>query len=258
MAVNPVSEKSGSLPSRPVLLLRSLAFWIVMMTSTILLTFPVIIAALTSESLCQKLVRLWVWVNLTALEKICKLGYRIEGFDTLPEDPCILFSKHQSTWETLMLKYLLPAAIFVAKKELIYIPFFGWALGSLRFVLINRGSGRKAIRQMVDQYIERKSRGLWLVIFPEGTRKAVGAKPDYKIGGAVVALETDTGVVPVAVNAGEFWPRHSFIKWPGTVTLSFGPVVRPAGKSADEIRDEAKDWIETKMAEITVIDRFPY
>lgn len=249
---------TGALPPRAVLLARSALFWLIFFSSTLLLTFPVMIAAFVQREWCAKLVRFWVIINLRSLQVICKLSYKVEGFDSLPSEPCIVFAKHQSTWETLILKYLMPDILFVAKRELVLIPFFGWALGTLQFVLIDRRSGRRAIKQMIEQYTERKSRGLWLAIFPEGTRRPVGAEPNYKIGGAVVAAETGTGIVPMAVNAGEFWPRHSFIKWPGVITVAFGPVIKPDRKSPEELRDLAQEWIENKMAEITVIDRFPY
>ena len=249
---------SQSLPPRFVIQFRSALYWLLLMVSTVVLAFPVILGSFISKSFCERCVRFWVVLNMQALETICKLRFRIEGEENIPPGPCIIFSKHQSTWETLFIKWRFPKAIFVAKRELVLIPFFGWALASLKFILINRNSGRRAVRQMVDQYQVRKREGCWLVIFPEGTRKAVGAEPDYKIGGALVAAGTDTALLPLAVNAGEFWPRHSFIKWPGEVSVSIGPAVEPEGKTPEQLRDEAKNWIEAKMAEITVVDRFPY
>lgn len=249
---------STTLPSRPILLLRSTLFWLVFFTSTVVLTFPVVITSLFSERICNAIVQFWVNINLKGLELICKTGHTLEGRGNIPSEPVIIFSKHQSTWETLFIRWLFPNAVFVAKRELALIPFFGWSLASLDFVLINRKSGRRAIRQMVDQFRERKARGRYLVIFPEGTRKPVGAPPDYKIGGAVVAVETETPLLPIAVNSGEFWPRLSFVKWPGKITVSIGPLISPEGKTPELMREEAAEWIENKMAEITVIDRFPY
>lgn len=247
-----------NIPSRVEIFLRSTLYWVLWIVSTLLLTFPVIISAFTSETWSDRFVRWWVVFNIRCLEKICRLGFSVEGEENIPAEPCIIFSKHQSTWETLYIKLQFPKAIYVAKRELALIPFFGWAIASLKFILIDRSSGRMAIRQMIDQYRKRKKEGHWLVIFPEGTRKAVGEEPNYKIGGAVVAVETDSALLPLAVNAGEFWPRHSFLKWPGEISVSIGPPVYPDGRTAEELRDEAANWIEAKMQEITVLDRFPY
>ncbi len=249
---------SDPLPSRAVLWLRSLVFWLYFMLSTMILAIPAVIVSFFSYALCNRIVAWWVRGNLSVLASVCKLHYRVRGFDELPDEPLIIYAKHQSTWETLYLKMAIPGSIFVAKRELVWIPFFGWALSRLQFILIDRSSGRKAVRQMVDQYNDRKTRGHSLVVFPEGTRKEVGAEPDYKIGGSIVAEETATRVAPVAHNAGEFWPRHSFIKWPGEIEVIFGPVISVAGRSADEIRKDAQEWIEGEMTRIVQPGRFPY
>lgn len=249
---------SEPLPSRTILWFRSLVFWIYFMFSTMILAVPVIIGSLFSYQLCNQFVGYWVRGNLWVLSNICKLRHTTRGFDALPDEPLIIYAKHQSTWETFYLKMMFPDSIFVAKRELVWIPFFGWSLARLQFILINRSSGRKAVRQIVDQYHDRKTRGHPLVIFPEGTRKAVGAEPDYKIGGSIVAVETATKVAPVAHNGGEYWPRHSFIKWPGEVEVVFGDVISVEGKSADEVRKEAQDWIEGEMIKLIKPGRFPY
>lgn len=243
---------------RALLVVRSLCFWLVFMVSTVVLAFPVIIASFFSRAVTMKFVMLWVNLNLKTLEVICGLVHRVEGEENIPSDPFIIFAKHQSTWETLFLQQRFPGILYVAKRELTRIPFFGWALAKMEYVLIDRSGGRKVINQMIDQYKDRKSRKMSLVVFPEGTRKPVGAEPDYKIGGAIVAVETTTNVLPLAHNAGEFWPRHSFIKWPGEITLSFGPLISVEGKTPDQVRSEASTWIEQKMSEITQLDRFPY
>lgn len=251
-------NQATNVPSRSSLWLRSVLFWLVFLVSTLVLAFPVIFSAFVSIEVAGSLVRFWVAINLWSLKHICGLSYRVEGQAHIPDEPVIVFSKHQSTWETLFFQYQFPGILYVAKRELAWLPFFGWCLVALRYIFIDRSSGRKAIKHISDQYQQRKSEGLSLVIFPEGTRKPVGAEPDYKIGGAVVAVETDTPLLPVALNAGEFWPRHSFIKWPGEISIVFGPPIEPAGKTADQLRAEARDWIEGKMQEITVIDRYPY
>jgi len=251
-------DNSAVIPHRAVLIARSLIFWLIFFVSTVLLAFPVIIASFFSYRITMVIVMFWVNLNLKSLEIFCRLFFKVEGEEHVPNDPFIIFAKHQSTWETLFLQRRFPGILYVAKRELTRIPFFGWALSTMKYVMIDRGGGRKAINQMIEQYTDRKSRNLSLVVFPEGTRKPVGAEPDYKIGGAVVAVETGTPVLPVAHNAGEFWPRHSFIKWPGQVSFAFGPVIHVEGKTPDQVRNEARDWIEHKMESITKIDRFPY
>lgn len=263
MTVNPTApERHLSMntthPPRPVLLLRSLLFWLIFFVSTVVLALPVVLLSFISYPACNGLVRLWVVMNLKTLELVCGLKYRIQGFEALPDEPLIFYAKHQSTWETLFLKLMVPGSVFVAKRELAWIPFFGWALARLNFILIDRSKGRKAIRQMVEQFQDRKSKGHSLVIFPESTRKAVGAEPDYKIGGSVVAAETGTPLAPVAHNAGEFWPRHSFIKWPGVIDVRFGPVIPAEGKSPETLRTEAQTWIESEMDKLIEPNRFPY
>jgi 1-acyl-sn-glycerol-3-phosphate acyltransferase len=138
----------------------------------------------------------------------------------------------------------------VLKRELMWIPFFGWALALLHPIAIDRGSGRKAIEQVVAQGRDRLRSGIWVVVFPEGTRVAPGTRRRYGIGGAVLAAETGYPVVPVAHNAGTFWPRRSFFKRPGTVRAVIGPVIESRGKTAEEIRDLAETWIENKMREL--------
>ncbi len=196
---------------------------------------------------------LWNRFNIFWLELICGVKSRVEGLENLPEQPSIVFAKHQSTWETIKLPILLPQQVWVVKRELLKIPFFGWALTSLEPIAIDRSAGRKAIVQMIRQGRERLDSGRWIVVFPEGTRVEPGKTAKYKIGGAILAEKMGVPVVPVAHNAGEFWARHSFVKWPGTITVSIGPPISTEGKKAAEINAEAEAWIEAKMAEITTL-----
>jgi 1-acyl-sn-glycerol-3-phosphate acyltransferase len=194
--------------------------------------------------------RVWPRFNLWALKLICGVSYKVEGAENLPTEPAIIFAKHSSTWETIALQLLVPPAVYVAKKELLYIPFFGWAMAVLNFITIDRSAGRKAIVFMVEQAKERLSRGLWIIIFPEGTRKGVADELDYKIGGAVMAAKTGVPVMPVAHNAGIFWPKNSFLKWPGVITVSFEPAIDVTGMGAKEILSSVQEVIEAKMARL--------
>ncbi|MEM7292458.1 MAG: lysophospholipid acyltransferase family protein [Pseudomonadota bacterium] len=244
--------------SKPLLYVRSSIFLVCFAATTIVLAFPVVFSFLFPLMWRWRLVRIYPTINLWLLKVICGLRYRVEGRENVPSEPSVIFCKHQSTWETLGLTLQFPPAVYVAKRELLYIPFFGWGAAALRFITIDRSAGRKAVEKIVEQARDRIARGLWVIIFPEGTRRPVGAPPNYKLGGAVLATEVGVPIVPVAVNAGEYWPRHSLIKWPGEVVMSIGPPIYPEGKSPEQVRDEAQAWIEGKMAEITVLNRFPY
>lgn len=219
---------------------------------------PVLITSLFSFDKAYWLVMFWVKGNLYGLKVICGVGWKVDGRENIPDHPCIVLSKHQSTWETYFIALLVDKPVYVAKRSLALIPIFGWALFTMKFILIDRKSGRSAIKQMVEQTRERIADGANVVIFPEGTRMPVGAEPNYRIGGAMVAEQTGFGILPIAVNSGEFWPRMSFIKWPGDITVSVGPVIEPAGKNANAILEETENWIENRMQEITVKNRFPY
>ncbi len=234
------------------LLLRSLVFWIWMILTTLVLGLPVMLGALVSYDFGYRFVNMWLFANVYGLKAICGVGWRVEGSEHIPKEACIVMAKHQSTWETMFLPMTIWHAVYVAKKSLVRIPIFGWTLVLMKFILIDRSSGRSAIAQMVEQARARVALGRSIIIFPEGTRRPVGAKPAYRIGGAIVAQKTNTPILPVALNAGQFWPRMGFIKYPGEITVRFGPLIDPAGRDADEILGETQAWIEAAMSEITL------
>jgi 1-acyl-sn-glycerol-3-phosphate acyltransferase len=161
-----------------------------------------------------------------------------------------VLSKHQSAWETLAFQEIFPPFVFILKRELLWIPLFGWGLALLKPIAIDRDAGRRALDQVVSQGRARLEQGIWVVVFPEGTRVAPGHRRRYKSGGAALAAETGYPVVPVAHNAGVFWPKRSFIKKPGTIRVVIGPPIPTKGKSADEVLDQAEEWIEQTMARL--------
>lgn len=248
----------AKLPSTPVLYARAVAYWLIFIISTLVMTLPVLIGQLISYHHGYRVIRFWLNIHMTALRKICRIEWNISGRQNLPANPSIVMCKHQSTFETMLLPMIIPDPVFVAKRELALVPGFGWCLAMSDAVLIKRGAGRSTIRQLKELSIERFERQRCLVIFPEGTRRAPDDPPEYKIGGAVVAAETGVQVVPIAHNAGEFWPRHSFIKWPGTIDVRIGPPIESSGKAANQILDETVDWIEAQQSELHVPARFPY
>ncbi|MDR4517345.1 MAG: 1-acyl-sn-glycerol-3-phosphate acyltransferase [Nitrosomonas sp.] len=193
----------------------------------------------------------WTRIILFLLHHICGLRYRILGAENIPKTPSIVLSKHQSAWETLAFQKIFPPQVWVLKKELLRIPFFGWGLAMTSPIAIDRSAGRSALDQVVDQGQDRLKNGFWVVIFPEGTRIPPGKKGRYRIGGAWLATHTNTLVVPVAHNAGEFWARNAFIKKPGVITVSIGKPIDPTGMEANALNEQVENWIETEVARIS-------
>jgi len=210
-----------------------------------LLTYPLPFA------MRYRFITQWTRFNLWWLEKTCRVRYRVRGREHIPGANAIIVCKHQSAWETLALTRIFPPQVWVIKRELLWVPFFGWGLAMLEPIAINRKAGRKAVRQLVEQGCRRLDQGRWVVVFPEGTRVAPGQKRRYALGGGILAQESGYPVVPVAHNAGEFWPRRGFLKRPGTIELVIGPPVETRGRTADQIIAAAEGWIETTMGEIS-------
>lgn len=234
----------------PLPLLRGLAFYAGLLVLTLLYALLAVLIRPLPYRLRYRLVTQWTWLNLRWLEATCGLRYRVEGREHLPPGPAIVMSKHQSAWETLALQELFTPQTWVLKRELLRIPLLGWGLATLEPIAIDRGAGRSALQQVVEQGRERLAAGRWVVVFPEGTRVAPGARRRYKSGGGVLAEATGVAVVPVAHNAGVFWPRNSIAKRPGTIDLVIGPTIDSRGKSAAEITAAAEAWIEATSARL--------
>ncbi len=193
----------------------------------------------------------WGWFTIWWLRLTCDLDFRVEGRENIPEGTAIILAKHQSAWETIVMQQIFPPQTWVLKRELLWIPFFGWGLAMMRPVGIDRKGGKKALRQVITQGADRLKKGMWMVIFPEGTRTAPGERVRYAIGGAMLAEKSGYPVVPVCHNAGEFWPKQGFIKRPGIITLVIGKAIDPHGKRANEINAEVEEWIESTYQRIT-------
>ena len=237
----------------PILWLRSLAFWIIFPVSLVIFATLLLFTVFFSLNTRWQLVQVWVHFILWWLKITCKLSHEVQGSENITPNAGIVFSKHQSTWETIALQQIFPIQVWVAKRELMWIPFFGWGLALMKCIHIKRGTGKAAVKQLVRQGQARLDEGIWIVIFPEGTRIPAGQKGRYRVGGAVLADQTGYPIIPVAHNAGEYWPRRSFIKRPGVIQVRIGAPIDPAGKSAQQILDEASTWIEDRMAEITTL-----
>ncbi len=195
----------------------------------------------------SKLISSWSKITLHVLSFLCGLKFEISGQENIPETPCIIFCKHQSTWETMALQLLFIPQVWILKRELLWVPFFGWTLASMKSIAIDRSSGKKALRQIVEQGTRRLKEGNWVIIFPEGTRKLPGQKPNYKIGGAMLAKSSGYDVLPIAHNAGEFWPKGQYIKKPGLIKMVIGPVIKSSNLKTKQINQQAEQWIESTI-----------
>lgn len=185
--------------------------------------------------------------TLGALGFLVGIRHRVIGRENLPAEPAVIMSKHQSTWETLAFADFMPPSAYVAKRELLRIPFFGWGMSAMPVIVIDRAAGKDALRQVVEQGRTMMDQGYSVVVFPEGTRTAIGTQRRYKIGGASLAVATGRPVIPVAHNAGEFWRRNAFIMNPGEILVSIGPAIETAGRTAEDVNAEAEAWIEGEM-----------
>ena len=193
----------------------------------------------------------WLRVAVRGGEAILGIRNVVTGLHHLPTgstSPAVLLVKHQSTWETFAMPTLMPHPLaYVFKKELLYVPFFGWAMSRLDMIHIDRSRGREAFARVVEQGRRLLAQGTWVIMFPEGTRIARGQQGTYKTGGARLAIETGAPVIPVAVTSAKCWPRKALIKRPGTVEFSIGPAIPSAGRTPDDLMREVEAWIEAEM-----------
>ena len=182
---------------------------------------------------------------------ILGIEVRVEGYENLPlgaKSPAILLVKHQSTLETFLIPTLMPHPLaYVFKRELIYIPFFGWAMGRMDMIHIDRSARAQAFAKVVEQGKRLLAQGVWIIMFPEGTRIPRGQKGVYKHGGTRLAVETGAPVVPIAVTSAKVWPRKAFVKRPGIVDVSIGKPIPSQGREPDELLREVEEWIESEM-----------
>ena len=203
----------------------------------------------------------WVirWVNLCMwlLENICGLRYELHGFKNIPPTNGVILSKHQSAWETLAIQSIFPPLVFLLKKELLSVPIWGWALGLMEPIAIDRGAKTAALKKLLRDGEARLKKGRWVVIFPEGTRVPPRNKGKYNASGAMLAHRVGCPVVPIAHNAGEFWARQAFLKYPGVIQIRIGPVIDGSQYSVVEIMQQVEEWIEGQMEEISRVYEQP-
>ncbi len=236
-----------------MMLLRSSLFSLSMILSTVVTALGLILMAPLPFVWRSRFARGYAVYNVNMLKWLCGIDYEVEGRENIPDGSAIIFCKHQSTWETYALQVLLPPQCWVLKRELMWVPFFGWGMAMLRPISIDRSSGRKAVKQIIEQGIQRLKDGIWVVIFPEGTRVPPGVRKRWGVGGALLAAKSGAPVVPVAHNAGEFWGRGSFVKRPGTIRVVIGEPIQTEGLSASEINERGEAWMDETMARISSV-----
>ncbi len=227
--------------------LRSCVLAVIQMVITPLFSVIALLSFPFSRHTRYAIITTWSRLITAAARVVCGLRYRVIGAENIPREPCIILSKHQPAWETLAWQTIFPPQVWVMKRELLWIPFFGWGLAMLRPIAIDRGSGSRALRQLAEQGRERLDAGFCIVIFPEGTRVAPGQRGAYHAGGAWLAVKTGALALPVAHNAGECWRKNAFVKRPGMITVSIGKPLSPEGLSAAQLNKQVEDWIEAEM-----------
>lgn len=234
--------------SQPLMSLRSLALAVFMVMTVIPYAFATLLWAVVRRPLRYRLTMGWPALIVRAAKLICGVRWEVMGLSQLPPGPVIFLVKHQSAWETLFLPAFMPRELcFVYKRELHWVPFFGWGLQRLDMISIDRRAHLNAFEQVVSKGTLCAAQGRSIVLFPEGTRVAPGQTVRFKTGGARLAVRCGLPVVPIAHNAGECWPRNAFFKRAGVITVSIGPVFSPEGLTADALNAQVEQWIADEM-----------
>ena len=232
--------------------LRSVLHALWMFVTVVPYALAIVIAAPFAKPITlYGIAKAWLAQVMHSLRLLCGVRWRVQGMENLPigeKSPAILLVKHQSTLETFLMPVLMPHPLaYVFKRELLYIPFFGWAIGRLDMVHIDRSQRAQAFSKVVEQGKRLLAQGIWVIMFPEGTRIPRGQTGTYKLGGTRLAVATGAPVIPIAVASARSWPRKAFVKRPGVVDVSIGKPIPSEGRSADELMAQVQDWIEGEM-----------
>lgn len=234
-----------------MLYIKAAVFLTVAIIATIVFAPVVLICILLPFNLRYRVARGWA-VFVMKLAEVCfGLRYEIEGLEHIKDIPAaVVLSNHQSAWETLAFRCFLPPQTSLFKRSLLWIPFWGWAMATLKPIAIDRDSKQSALRKLIKNGTEALNQGLWVVVFPEGTRRPVNDMGDFSAGGAILAQKSGYPVVPIAHDAGVYWPRYSFVKYPGMIKVKIGKPIPSAGRKAAEINAEAEAWVEQALKEM--------
>ena len=231
---------------------RSAIFVVLHILTAIIFAILAVLILPFPFSVRYRVISQWAVLNLWLLKQICGVEYQVVGREHIPAEACVILCKHESSWETLALQAVFPPQVWVLKRELLWIPFFGWGLAALKPIAIDRNAGRQALQQVITQGMVRLQQGLWVVVFPEGTRMPRGEMGRFGIGGARLAVESGRSIVPVTHNAGKAWPKHGFVKQAGKITLVIGEPIRVANKSANEVNKQVYDWMVVQRDRVEI------
>ena len=235
-----------------MLLLRSLVFQFYFYVSVAIASMSIFFMWPFPFAIRSAIARNWGKSMLRAGRILCGLDYVIEGRDNIPAEPSVIMIKHTTVFETYAQLAVFPPQTWVVKRELQWIPLFGWGLAAMRPIAINRSAGHQAVTQVIEQGRKLLADGIWITVFPEGTRVAAGQTKKYGVSGAALARDARCPILPVAHNAGDLWPRRGLKKKPGLIRFCIGPPIEPGERSPKETNLLVQEWIETKMREISV------
>ena len=228
--------------------IRSLLYFVGQALSAVVVFLAALVCyPFTSRKTLDRVIRLWAEFNIWSLDKICGTTHRVTGLESLPETPSIIISNHQSAWETLAFQVIFPAQSYLLKRELLWIPIFGWGLAMSRPIAINRSQKSRALDTLIKEGTARLDEGRWLIIFPEGSRMPPDKPASFQAGGAMVAMRAGGTVVPVAHNAGVFWPKRGFLKLPGVIDVCVGQPIEATGMKTRELNTAVETWIKEKL-----------
>ena len=234
-------------------MLRSIVFTVWLFVSVPFYVFALLLLAPLPHRVRYPIAVAWVRQVMWVMRRLVGLDYRVVGRENIPDEASVVLLKHSSTLETLAELLLFPPQTWVLKRELMFAPFFGWGIALLKPIAINRGAGRSAVREVISQGSARLREGIWVMIFPEGTRMPAGQTRRYGVSGAALAAAAGRKIVPVAHDAGHYWPRRGWLKKPGTVTFVIGEPVDAQGRDPREVNREIQDWIEKTIRNIDEI-----
>ncbi len=238
--------------SGPLALIRS-TLHLLWMALTVIpwATFAIIASLFVNSTRMYWMCAGWLKLAVNSGTAILGIQNRITGWENLPQgerEAAVLLVKHQSAWETLVMPAIMPHPLaYVFKRELLYVPFFGWAMARMDMIHIDRSEGTRAFHTVVKQGKRLMQQGTWVIMFPEGTRIPRGEAGNYKSGGTRLAIKCGVPVIPIAVTSAKCWPRKAFIKTPGIVDISIGKAIPSLGRKPDELMREVQDWIEAEM-----------
>ncbi len=246
-------QQNISLTKTSILIIRSVLFEIIRVILTIFFSILALCIFFLPHKYRYRVIRMWAVILIEVCKNLCGISYRVIGRNNIPKSPTIILSNHQSAWETLAFQSIFPDQVWVLKRELLFIPFFGWGLAMTNPIAIDRGSGVNALHQTVRQGVDRLRKGFCIVMFPEGTRITPGQTKKHHIGGAFLSIKTGVAITPVAHNAGTLWGKNAIIKKPGEIIVSVGPQIQPHGLKPTELKQKVERWINKETNNLRMI-----